>query len=73
MTEQVIATPESEAAHAFDAANNVEPCRTIAARIVGRYGFAEFHPLVDTISHAIEDARDLGKKRAYAEITGETK
>ena len=63
---KVVLTPEDKARLAFDAENNVEPCRTIAERIVRKNP----HPddLVDYISYAIEDARALGKKRGAAEI-----
>ena len=66
MTDKIVLTPEDRARHAFDAENNVEPCRTIAERIVHNYP----HPddLVDDISHAIEDARALGERRGAAEI-----
>ena len=55
--------PEYDALYAFDAENNVEPARTIAERIVKKYGCGLTHPLVDDISHAIEDAMDLGVRR----------
>lgn len=56
--------PEYDALNAFDAENGVEPCRTIAERIVEKY----FEPkavslLVDDIAHALEDAHDIGVQR----------
>lgn len=55
--------PEWDALHAFDAANNVEPARTIAERIAKRFYVGAPSPLVDAIAHAIEDAHDLGVRR----------
>jgi len=66
MTEKVVLSPADKARHAFDAENNVEPCRTIAERIV--YNCPHPDDMVDDLSHAIEDARALGKKRGAAEI-----
>jgi hypothetical protein len=58
--EPIARQPEYDALHAFDAENNVEPTQTIARRLVDHYfGIA----LVDAISNAIEDARDLGERR----------
>lgn len=48
----------------FDCENNVEPDRTIAERIAGAYDIMDTHPIVDLISHAIEDAREIGAKKA---------
>lgn len=55
--------PECDALNAFDAANNVEPMRTIAERIAWTYGAGPKHSMVDEISHALEDAYELGVKR----------
>jgi hypothetical protein len=60
---RIVETAQSRANHVFDEANNVEPCRTVAKRIAGEYDIPEIHPLVDSIAHAIEDARELGEKR----------
>lgn len=57
-------TPMDDALFRFDAENNVEPPRRIAARIASKYGVTSTHPLVDDISHAIEDAMELGHRRA---------
>lgn len=76
MSEKIVTTPEFEARHAFDVEHNVEPCRTIAIRIAGEHGAHWTHPLVDDIAHAIEDARELGEKRAMAlgtHLTGSRK
>jgi hypothetical protein len=56
--------PEWDALHKFDADNNVEPSRTIAERIGERFQFVAIHPIIDAISHAIEDAMRLGERRA---------
>lgn len=56
--------PEYEALYAFDAQNNVEPERVIAERIAFKYGIMPAHSIVDDIAHAIEDARDIGARRA---------
>lgn len=61
---KIVSTPFDEALYAFDAANNVEPQRTIAERIGEKYGIPAMHPIIDDIAHAIEDARDLGERRA---------
>jgi hypothetical protein len=61
---KVTLTATDKALFAFDAENNVEPPRTIAERIAWRFGAGPTHPLVDAISHAIEDAMDLGARRA---------
>lgn len=57
-----------DALHAFDAENPNEtrPSRTIAEEIALTYGFDRIHPLVDDIAHAIEDARNIGERRAKA-------
>jgi hypothetical protein len=69
MTEtKIISTPADEALWAFDQTNNVDPTRTIAERIAGNHGFGWRHPMVDEISHALEDARDIGRRRAPLEI-----
>ena len=46
-----------------DAENKVEPARNIAEQIALKYGAGKTHSMVDEISHAIEDARDIGKRR----------
>jgi hypothetical protein len=56
--------PEYDALNAFDAENNAEPARTIAERIGLKYAAGRTHPLVDDISHAIEDAIEWGQRRA---------
>lgn len=61
-------SPADEALFAFDADHNVEPARTIAERIASKYGCGFTHALVDDISHAIEDARDIGRMRAGFEL-----
>lgn len=53
--------PEWDALQQFDADNNVEPPRVIAYRIASKYGHSA--TLVDEISHAIEDAYNLGERR----------
>jgi predicted Zn-dependent protease len=55
--------PEYDALNAFDAANNVEPFRTIAERIATSHDFWATHPIVDQISAAMEDAYNLGERR----------
>lgn len=57
--------PEYDALNAFDAENHVEPTRVIAERIVEGYGLIPLvaQSMVDEISGAIEDARDLGVRR----------
>lgn len=55
--------PEYEALHTFDAENNVEPARVIAERMAHKFRIPRNHPLVDSISHAIEDAMRLGERR----------
>lgn len=47
----------------FDDENNVEPPRRIAERIASKYGANGTHSLVDDISHALEDAYNLGVQR----------
>ena len=61
---KIISTPADEALWAFDQANNVEPARTIAERIAWRFDFRPDHMIVDDISEAIEDAVELGQRRA---------
>lgn len=65
---KIISTPADEALWAFDQANNVEPTRTIAGRIASNHGFGWGHPMVDEISHALEDAMDIGRRRAPLEV-----
>ena len=60
---KITLTPADEALFAFDAENNVEPARTIAERIAAQYGVHSSAPIVDGISHAIEDAMRLGERR----------
>jgi hypothetical protein len=60
---KIKSSPEIDALHQFDATHNVEPCRTIALRIAQKYDCTAVHPIVDEISQAIEDARELGEKR----------
>lgn len=69
--ERVVTTPADEARHAFDAEHNVEPSRTVAQRIAWKYGCGRNHSLVDDIQHAIEDAWNLGEKRAHAALVAE--
>ena len=64
MTFKITPQPEYDALNAFDAENNVEPARTIAERIAWRFDFRPDHMIVDDISHAIEDAVELGQRRA---------
>jgi len=66
MTEKFITTAQDEADFRFDEENNVEPARTIAERLSEKYGGSPTHPLVDDVSHAIEDARELGERRGLA-------
>lgn len=61
---KITATPADEALFKFDAENNVEPTRTVAERIAERHGLGLWHSLIDDISHALEDAHDIGVKRA---------
>lgn len=61
--ERITITPEDARRYAFDAEHGVEPARTVAERIATGFGAGHTHPLVDAISHAIEDARELGEKR----------
>jgi hypothetical protein len=49
--------------NAFDAENGVEPFRSVAERIAGKYELSSAHKLVDDISNALEDAYHLGEKR----------
>ncbi len=64
MENKIQRQPEYDALDKFDAENNVEPARVIAYRIASKYGLSERGRLVDEISHAIEDALDLGQRRA---------
>lgn len=61
--DRIVTTPADDARHAFDGANNVEPARTIAVRIAAQYGVDQFHPLVDDIAQAIDDADDRAAGR----------
>lgn len=61
----VTTTPAFDALHQFDADNNVEPFRATATRIAQAY--MEYSELVDAISHALEDAAEIGKKRGPLE------
>jgi hypothetical protein len=56
-------TVEQEALYRFDAENKVEPQRVIAERVAAIYGLGKTHPIVDDISHAIEDAREVFERR----------
>jgi hypothetical protein len=56
----IITSPADEARQAFDAGHNVEPCHMIAVGIAARYGIRRTHPIVDDMSHAIEDAPEIG-------------
>jgi hypothetical protein len=68
-------TDEDRRRFEFDAKHNVEPTLTIAERIAGNY-ITGMHPvlrgirmqLAEEISHAIEDARELGRKMGEAGI-----
>jgi hypothetical protein len=66
MSDKIAVSPEFESRHAFDAEHNTEPCRMIAKRIVLKHDISPLHPIVDDISHAIEDALTLGEKRGRA-------
>lgn len=57
-------TPFDEAFFKASREAGEEPPQRIARRIAGKYGAGPYHPLVDDISHAIEDARELGVKLA---------
>jgi hypothetical protein len=70
---RIVETPDDKARHTFDAANNVEPCRIIAERIAAKYGAGPTHSMVDAISHAIEDARELGEKRRALQLSSNMK
>jgi len=63
MDNRIIHTVEDDALFAFDAANNVEPHRTVAKRIAAKYGVGPTHSLVDDIAHAVEDAMTIGERR----------
>lgn len=69
-------TPADKASFKFDADHNVEPFRTIAARLASNYyDYEEPGSFIDNIAHALEDAHNLGYKRAQAEAqfnSGET-
>lgn len=54
---------------AFDIENDVIPCRAVAINICGHYGIDPTSSIVDDISHAIEDARNVGEKRGRLKIT----
>lgn len=60
---KITTTPEQEALYQFDAEHNVEPTRETAMRIAMKYGFPATSALVDEISHAVEDAYEIGQKR----------
>ena len=62
-------TPEWDALNAFDAENNVEPTRVVACRIACKYAHSatENGQLIDEISHAIEDAMEIGARRGPLE------
>lgn len=61
---KIAPAPEWDAVNAFDQENNVEPFITIAMRIVERYRVhLGANALVDDISHALEDAYNLGERR----------
>lgn len=64
MDTKITSTPADEALFKFDAENNVEPTRTVAERICKRHGIGPWHSIVDEISHALEDAHDIGVKRS---------
>ena len=55
--------PEYDALNAFDAENDVVPFRNIAEQIAWRFDFRPEHMIVDDISHALEDAYNLGVRR----------
>jgi hypothetical protein len=61
---KITPNPEYDALHAFDAENNFGPIRETAERITSKYGIDWRHPIVDEISHALEDMLDLGQRRA---------
>lgn len=56
-------TPEWDAVNAFDAKINLEPDRVIAQRIARKHGFLDTDDIVDEISHALEDAYNIGERR----------
>jgi len=64
---KIVSTPEWDALHAFDVANNIEPARRIARRIAMKYDCSQTHPIVDDIAHAIEDALTIGARRGLLE------
>jgi hypothetical protein len=70
--DKVVLTARARALFAFDAEHKVEPARTIAKRIAAKYGAGPTHSLVDEISQAIENAWDIGEKRAayLARVSG---
>ena len=56
--------PEYDALHAFDAEHGVEPFRTTAERILGKYFEVNAVTLiVDDFANALEDAYNLGERR----------
>lgn len=63
MTHKIAHQPEYDAINAFDAENNVLPTRKLAELIAQQHGLGLWHSLIDEISHAIEDARELGERR----------
>lgn len=65
MKDKVVTTPEYEALHAFDARYGTQPPRLIAEGIVRAARNTD--DLVDLISHAIEDGRELGVLRGPLE------
>lgn len=64
MSERVVITPEDAARFEFDAKHNVRPAREIAERIAQPRLYDSRDALVGRISHAIEDAWEIGEKRA---------
>lgn len=64
---KIILTAADRALFDFDAERNVEPWRTVAQRIAAKHGHGEFDSIVDEISHALEDAMDIGRARAALE------
>ena len=69
---KITISPSDEAIYRFDAELNIEPTRMIAERIALHYGIlpslGDEGGIIDAISHAIEDARDLGGKRMAVQL-----
>jgi hypothetical protein len=68
MTERFTLSDQDKADMQFDDENDVLPARTVAEQIGERFGADARHPLVDAISHAIEDALEIGERRQKARL-----